>query len=99
MKKRTDENVSVEGLIVWMKSVRMTRDELAKSIGYSSNLLWRILSGSRDITDAFRWRFGAVYGFDLVERVLGLNMPEVTPVKDMAEEVGVIEAIEEGELA
>ena len=74
-----------EGLIVWMQSVRMTRQELAKSLGYSSNLLWRILGGSRAITDSFRWRFGAVYGFDLATRVLGLNMPDLTPEKEADE--------------
>jgi transcriptional regulator with XRE-family HTH domain len=62
-------------LTVWMQSHRMTRDDLAKGLGLSSNFLWRILSGNRPMTDSFRWKFGMVYGFDIAVRIL-LDEPE-----------------------
>ena len=77
-KRLYEDTEECMGLNVWMQSVRMTREELAKSLGYSSNLLWRILGGSRAITDSFRWKFGAVFGFEVAIRVLGLNRPVPT---------------------
>ena len=54
----------------WISACHLSRRELADSLGLSSNYIWRLLSGNREVSDGFRWKFGKKYGFKVAENVL-----------------------------
>lgn len=59
-----------ERLTTWMAAHHMTKEDLAAAVGLSSNMIWRITSGNREVSDNFRWRFGKTFGFDTALRLL-----------------------------
>ena len=53
----------------WMEARGMSNTQLAHELGVTRELVWYFASGKRRTTDAFKWRFGQVFGFDEAQRI------------------------------
>jgi len=60
-------------LLAWLEKQKMPQAELARQLGFSEIYVWKISSGDKPITDAFKWRFAQTFGFDVAEQLFGEN--------------------------
>ena len=67
-----------ENLAAWMKNRNMSNSQLAEKMGVSRYLVWRFVSGEREITASFKWHFAEKFGFDEARTVF-VDMPDALP--------------------
>lgn len=61
----------MDRLYKFMQERGFSQSELARQMGYTSELISMMLSGKRPISNSFRWRFGEVFGFEIAQQVFG----------------------------
>ena len=66
-----------EQLQKWMKAQGLTSPQVAKKMHYSRELVWRVSTGERPISDGFKWRFSETFGAQAASEVFGTtSQPE-----------------------
>jgi len=58
-------------LASWMEITKTTDRMLADKLAVDRSYICLLRLGKRPVTDAFRWRFATVYGFEMTVNLLG----------------------------
>lgn len=58
-----------ERLIAWMQENDMNGSELARRTGDHRSAIFMMTTGQREVNEAFKWRFGSAFGFDLAASI------------------------------
>ena len=56
-------------LAAWMELEGLTDRQLAERLRMDASYIWMLRTGTRPISDGFRWRFGRAYGFELATKI------------------------------
>ena len=70
-------------LVEWMERNAYTNRTLADSLGFTYDLLYKVTSGERPVSEGFRWRFAQRFGWNEAVAIFGdAGAPsEVTPAQ------------------
>ena len=60
-----------ERLDAWMVLEGYDYKGLAERLGFDPSYVWYIRAGHRPVTESFRWRFAAEFGFELAAKLFG----------------------------
>jgi plasmid maintenance system antidote protein VapI len=58
-----------ERILEWMKTRNIGNSDLATAMGISYDLAYKVTTGQRIITDAFKWQFQQAYGYEEATRL------------------------------
>lgn len=56
-------------LLQWMEANEVGVSQLARTTGDFKSSISYMIHGHREINQAFKWRFGKAYGFDVAEQI------------------------------
>lgn len=65
-------------LKTWMEQQGLNNSALARRMGVSYELVYKIVEGQRPVSDGFKWRFSQTFGADVAESIFG-NRPQPEP--------------------
>lgn len=55
----------------WMETQELSNSALARRMGVSYELVYKIVEGQRPVSDGFKWRFSQTFGADVAESIFG----------------------------
>lgn len=67
-----------ERLITWMNDNHITAAKLARATGDHRVTIHHMTRGDREINQAFKWRFGEAFGFDVAKQIFA-DTPSAQP--------------------
>lgn len=65
-----------ERILAWMKERNIGNSELAAALGISYDLAYKVTTGQRIVTDAFKWQFQQAYGYEEASRLFAQPQQE-----------------------
>ncbi len=57
----------------WMEIEGLKDIDVARRMEIDVAYIWRIRLGKRAVADAFAWKFGKTYGFDLAQKLFRIE--------------------------
>lgn len=58
-----------ERLLQWMKERNISMSQLARATGDHTSAISMMTNGPREVNQAFKWRFGEAFGFDVATQI------------------------------
>jgi plasmid maintenance system antidote protein VapI len=58
-----------ERLLQWIKEQNISAARLANATGDHASAISMMTVGPREVSQAFKWRFGKAFGFDVAEQI------------------------------